>query len=83
VGCRTEPGLGHPDHRDAELGVRMCAQAGPAGRVQVGVPVDDQQAQPVQVVQDGVQRRELAPVELARLVPDLGQDSGVTDGAAR
>jgi hypothetical protein len=46
----------------------MCAQAGPAGRVQVGVPVDDQQAQPAQIVQDGAQRRELAPVELARPV---------------
>jgi hypothetical protein len=29
VGRGAEPGLGHPDHRDAELGVRMRAQAGP------------------------------------------------------
>ena len=30
VGRRAEPGIGCPDHRDAELGVRMPAQAGPA-----------------------------------------------------
>jgi hypothetical protein len=35
VGRGAEPGLGHPDDRDAELGVRVRAQAGPAGRVQV------------------------------------------------
>jgi hypothetical protein len=29
VGSRAEPGLGHPDHRDVELGVRTRAQAGP------------------------------------------------------
>jgi hypothetical protein len=46
VGGRGEPGLGDPDHRDAELGVRMRAQAGPAAGVQIGVAVDHQQAQP-------------------------------------
>jgi hypothetical protein len=41
-------------------------------RVQVGVPVDDQQPQPLQPVQDRVQRRQLAQVELARQVgPDF------------
>ena len=29
VGSRAEPGLGHPDHWDAEFGVRMDTQAGP------------------------------------------------------
>ena len=33
VGRRAEPGLGCPDHRDTELGVRMPAQAGPPGGV--------------------------------------------------
>jgi len=32
--------LATPDHRDAELGVRVRAQAGPAAGVQVGVAVD-------------------------------------------
>jgi hypothetical protein len=36
----AKPGLGHPDHRDAELGVRMRTQAGPAARVQIGVAID-------------------------------------------
>ena len=44
--------FGHPDDRDAELGVRMRAQAGAAAGVQVGVAVDDQQAQPAEIVQD-------------------------------
>ena len=60
--------FGHPDDRDAELGVRMRAQAGAAAGVQVGVAVDDQQAQPAQIVQDRAQRREFAPVELTRPV---------------
>jgi hypothetical protein len=60
---------------DAELGVRMRAQAGPAGRVQIGVAVDHQQAQPAQTVQDRAQRRELAQVELARPV---GRYPGIT-----
>ena len=52
---------------DAELGVRMRAQAGPAGRVQIGVAVDHQQAHhPAQTVQDRAQRRQFAQVELAR-----------------
>jgi hypothetical protein len=37
-------------------------------RVQVGVAVDDQQGHPGQAVERRVQRRELAQVELARLV---------------
>ena len=68
VGSRAEPGLGDPDHRDAELGVRMRAQAGPAAGVQIGVAIDDQQAQPAQIGQDRAQRRELAQVELTRPV---------------
>jgi hypothetical protein len=74
VGGGAEPGLVHPDDRDAELGVRVRAQAGPAAGVQA---VDDQQAQPAQVVQDRAQRREFAPVELSRLVGEcLGEDRG-------
>jgi hypothetical protein len=68
VGSRAEPGLGHPDHRDAELGVRMCAQAGSAAGIQIGVTIDHQQAQPAQILQDRAQRREFAQVELARPV---------------
>jgi hypothetical protein len=70
-----EPGLCHPDHRDAELGVRVRAQAGPAAGVQVGVAVDNQQAQTAQIVQDRAQRREFAQVELARPV---GGTQGMT-----
>jgi hypothetical protein len=44
-----KPGLGDPDHRDAELGLRIRAQAGPAAGVQIGVAIDDQQAQPAQI----------------------------------
>jgi hypothetical protein len=50
VGSRAEPGLGHPDHRDAELGVRMCAQAGPAAGIQIGVAMGHQQAQPARIL---------------------------------
>jgi hypothetical protein len=60
--------FGHPYHRDAELGVRMRAQAGPTGGVQVGVAVDHQRAQPAQIRQDRAQRRQLAQVELTRPV---------------
>ena len=35
----AERGLGHADHRDAELGVRVRTQAGPAAGVKVGVTV--------------------------------------------
>jgi hypothetical protein len=45
-GTRTWP----PDHRDAELGVRMRAQAGPTAGIQVGVAAGHQQAQPAQIV---------------------------------
>jgi hypothetical protein len=51
VDDRAEPGLGHSDYRDAELGLRMRAQAGPAAEVEARLAVDDQQAQPVQTVQ--------------------------------
>ena len=64
----AEPGLGHPDHRDAELGVRPRAQAVPTARVQVGVAAGHQQAQLAEIVQDRAQRREFAQVELARPV---------------
>jgi len=37
-------GLGHADHRDAELGVRVRARAGSATQVQIGVAVDHEQA---------------------------------------
>jgi hypothetical protein len=57
--------LGHPDHRDAELGVRVCAQAGPAARVQIGVAIDHEQAQLAQVVQD----RAAAGVRAGRIRP--------------
>ena len=60
VGGRAEPGLGDPDHREAELGVRVRAQAGPAAGVQIGVAIDHQQAQLAQIVQDCAQRQELA-----------------------
>lgn len=60
VGSGAEPGLGRPDHRDAERGVRVRAQAGTAAGIQVGAAIDDQQAQPAQTVQDRVQRRERA-----------------------
>jgi hypothetical protein len=68
AGRGAERGFGHPDHRDAELGVRACAQAGPAAGVQVGVVVGHQQAQPVQIGQDRTRRRKLTQVELARSV---------------
>jgi hypothetical protein len=49
----------------------------PASGVQVGVAVDDQQAQPAHIGQDRAQRRELAQVELARPVGRYpGQDRG-------
>ena len=49
----------------------MRTQAGPAAGVQIGVAIDHQQAQPAQIVQDRVQRREFTPVELARpAMPD-------------
>ena len=63
VGHRTEPGLGHPDYRDAERGVRMRAQAAPAARIPVGI--DHQQAQSADLVQDRAQRRELPPLPYA------------------
>ena len=68
MGSGAEAGLGHPDHRDAELGVRTRAQAGPAARVQIGVAIDHQQVQPAEILQDRTQRRELTQVELARPV---------------
>ena len=52
VGRGAELGLGHADHRDAELGVHVRAEAGPAAGVQVGVAVDYQQAEPAQLGQD-------------------------------
>jgi hypothetical protein len=70
--------LATPDHRDAELGVCMRAQAGPAAGVQIGVAIDDQQAQPAQIVQDRAQRRELAQVEVTRPV---GRHPGYHRGA--
>ena len=76
VGSRAEPGLGHPDHREAELGVRTRTQAGRPAGVQIGVAIDHQQAQPAQILQDRTQRRELAQAELAR--PGTGGTPGRT-----
>jgi hypothetical protein len=52
VGGCTQPGLGDPDHWNAEIGVRMRTRAGPTTGAQVSVAVDHQQAQPGQTVQD-------------------------------
>jgi hypothetical protein len=68
VGGHTEGCLGYGDDRYPELGIRLGAQAGTAAGVQVGVAVDDQQLHAVQTVQDRVQRRQFAQVELAGLV---------------
>jgi hypothetical protein len=48
----------------------------PAAGVQVGVAIDDQQAQPAQAVQDRVQRREFAQVELSWLIGRYAGDYG-------
>jgi hypothetical protein len=56
--------------------VRVHAQAGPAAGIQVGVTIDDQQAQPAQAVQDRVQRRELAQVEPSWLIGRYAGDYG-------
>ena len=68
VGGGAEGCLGHADHRNAELLARPGAQPGPAVGVQVGVAVDDQEAQAAHAVQHRAQRRELSQVELAWLV---------------
>jgi hypothetical protein len=72
---RAEGRLGHADHRDAELGVGVRAQARAPGRVEIDVTVDHEQAQPADAAQHGAQRRQLPQVELARPVRhDLGND---------
>src|SRR5690348_1534937 len=43
----------------------MRAQAGPAGRIKVGIAIDDEQARPGHVGQHGLQRRQLPQEELA------------------
>ena len=58
MGSRAEGSLGHADHRDAELSVRMRTQAGPAAGVKVSVAIDHQEAQSAQTVQDRTDRRE-------------------------
>jgi hypothetical protein len=84
VGGGAEGGLGHADHRDAELGAGAGAQPGPSVRVQVSVAVDDEQGHLVQAIQGGTQRRELAPPELAWLVGlDVGYQSDALGGQAR
>jgi hypothetical protein len=50
VGSGAERGLGHSDHRDAELGVRTRTQAGPAAGIQIGIAIDHQQAHPAYIV---------------------------------
>jgi hypothetical protein len=75
MGSRAEGGLGHADHRDAELSVRMRAQARPAAGVEVSVAIDHQEAQSAQTVQDRTDRREFTQVELTRPVwPHLRHD---------
>jgi hypothetical protein len=61
--------LGHADHRDAELGACMRTQPGPTARSRSAYLSSTRQPQPAGAVQDGAQRRQLPPVELARLVP--------------
>jgi hypothetical protein len=60
MGGGTEGRFGHPDNRDAELGVGMSTQSRPSVRVQVGVAVDHEHGHPGQAVQHRVQRRQLA-----------------------
>jgi hypothetical protein len=80
----AERGLGHANHRDGELGAGMGTQAGLAIRIQIGVPVNDQQGHPAQAVHDGAHRRELAQVELAGLVRrDIGHQLGAFGYQAR
>jgi hypothetical protein len=78
VGGGAEGCLGDADDRHPKLGVGMRAQAGPAGGVQVGVAVDDQQTHAVQTVQDRMQWRQFAQVELAGMV---GRHLGHLPGA--
>ncbi len=55
----------------------MRTQAGPTAGIQIGVAIDDQQAQPAHFGQDRAQRRKLAPAELTRPVGRyLGYDRG-------
>ncbi|HEY5352735.1 MAG TPA: hypothetical protein VIK57_09790 [Streptosporangiaceae bacterium] len=68
MGSRAEGGLGHADHRDAELSVRVRAEPGAAAGVEVGVAVDYQKAQPAEAVQDRAHGREFTQIELTRLV---------------
>jgi hypothetical protein len=64
MASRPEGGLGHADHRDAELSVRVRTQAGPAARVKVGVTVNHQKPQTAQPAQDRADRREFTQIEL-------------------
>lgn len=64
MGGRTELRLGHADHRNAELSVRMRTQPRPASRVKIGVAVNHQQPQPADTVQHRTQRRQLPHEEL-------------------
>jgi hypothetical protein len=64
MGSRVESGLGHADHRDAELSVRVRTQAGPTAGVKVGLSIDHQKAQLAQPMQDRANGRELAQIEL-------------------
>jgi hypothetical protein len=74
-----EPGPGHPGRRDAEPGVRMRTEAGPAAGVQIGVTAGQRQAQPAQIVRDRAQQRELAQAESAR---PAGRYPGYRRGAS-
>jgi hypothetical protein len=64
MGSRAEGGLGHADHRNAELSVRVRTQARTAAGVKVGVTVDHHEAQTAQAVQD---RREFTQMKLTRM----------------
>jgi len=73
-GC-AEGRLGHADHRNAELSVRMRTQPRPASRVKIGIAVNHQQLQPADTVQHRTQRRQLPHEELTWPVRQhLGHD---------
>lgn len=64
MASRPKGGLGHADHRDAELSLSVRTKAGPATAVKVGVAVDHQEAQTAQPAQDRADRREFTQIEL-------------------
>jgi transposase len=78
VGGGAERGLGHADDRDAELGVGVGTQAGPAGWIQVSVAIDHQQPHVLHAVEAALASKgaggavcRLSTVQLARLRAEL------------